>query len=296
MENPTNENVANIMRGENGQPVFVPGKDDQKMVRDANGNPIVPQGTQQPLNAVPKDTMPRSVIAPQIPTQAPEMIRETSPQRAVEGTTTYEELAAKKGFRSADELAKAYANLESQNSRVEATLSDAIRARQEGLTNQSRGLDFGTTPQSGKTDEEEMQRAQSSESTEDALKIVNSIVDRKLNTMRDSFDYQLHLMANPTDKLYAQQAIQYVKENPGIHWDVAFKAAKADAIASTAREQGRQEAYQNIEQKQGAQAVHGGVNYQEQQQVTTQALIQGIRSGQIPLAEAKRIINATAQQ
>lgn len=261
------------MKDAEGQPVNVPGNDTPNIVTDTEGIPVVPQGTEEPMSEAPKETMPRPAPAPQMPDQAQETISETVNQQAVQGTITYEELAAKKGFGSVDDLAKAYSNLESQNKKVEVTLADAIRARQE----------------STETVQDAVQAVQDNDNDE-ALTIVNRLIDKKVGAVKDTFDYQMHLMQNPEDKAFTSQAIKYVRENPGIKWDVAFKAAKADSLPQLERERGKQEAYQSIGQKQAGQAMHGQTV--REPAMDAEKLIEGIKTGKVPLAAARKIINS----
>lgn len=246
--------------------------DSDNIVKDGSGQPIVPFGTAPAMDAAPKDTLPRPT--PQIAMPATNLVvtQETVQRKAVEGTITFEELAAKKGFGSPDDLAKAYSNLESQNKRVEVTLADAIKARQEPQV---------PLPPVGEVDD-----------TETALRIVDSRISKQVNAIKDAYDYKFHLMENPNDKQFASDAIKYVRDNPGISWELAFKAAKSDSlsqVASTAKEEGKQAAYQNIQNKEGGQTVQGGS--QREPEVGVKDLIQSIKEGRIPLSEAKQLIN-----
>jgi len=284
---PEEKKTDNIMLNQEGQPVNVPGVKDEKVVKDAEGNPIVPTGTEEPGTEAPKDKLARpapdpSAAQPQpvaMPDQkAPDQIQETAPQKAVEETITFDELAAKKGFKSPDDMAKSYQNLESQNTRVEVSLADAIKARNEGEVSNERN---------------EVESAMNAESTDDALKIVSRMIDKKVKAVEDKQEYQLHLMANPDDQKHAAKAIDIVRENPGISWGTAFDAAKGRDTGqnlSAAREEGKQEAYDTKTAKEDVTDIHGGTT--KELQMTPKMLIDGIKTGQIPLAEARKIINA----
>jgi hypothetical protein len=241
------------------------------IVKDSAGQVVVPTGTQKPLGAIPKDTLPHPVPVQMPAQQGPAVTQETVQSKAVSDTITFDELAVKKGFKTPDELAKAYANLETQNKRVEVTLADAIKARQEA--------DPFAEP---------LPKADEVNTSEDAVKIVNSMISRQTKSLEDKMEFQFHLLAHPEDKEIASQALSYVKENPGIKWEVAFKAARADTLASTEREKGRQEAYQSIQNKAGAMGVNAS---QRAPEVGVSDIIKGIRQGQIPLSEARKIIN-----
>lgn len=259
----------NIMKDKDGKPVNVPAKEEPNIVQDSQGAPVVPTGVEEPMSQAPVDTLPRPTPAPEMPVSGPEVIQETAPSRAIEKVITFEELAAKKGFGSPDDLAKAYSNLESQNTRVETTLADAIRARQD--------------PEVVETSTEEPA------TTGEAMDIVNSMIEKKNKVLEDKMDYQMHLMANPDDRQYAKKAIEIVRAEPGIKWPTAFNAARGVESPQVEREQGKQEAYENIGEKTQAQAVQGTT--QKEPDVTAQDLIEGIKTGRVPLPQAKSIIN-----
>lgn len=271
----------NIMLDAGGKPVNVPGVVDQKLVVDSNGAPVVPVGTEQPLNQAPKDTLPRPSVQ-QIPVQqVPVTKQETIQSNAVEGAITFEELAVKKGFKSPDDLAKSYVNLESQTKRVEATLTDAIDARIQ--TNPEEKIE----PQAGNIDADQ-----------DALKIVDARITNKMRTMEDTMDYKLHLIQTPGDQQYAVEAIKVVKENPGIKWSTAFDAARArmnKTVTQNARQEGANEAYAKIEQKQDAQVLEGSQNRPGAFNVQSKEVVDGIKTGKIPLSEARNIINVLSK-
>ena len=102
----------------------------------------------------------------------------------------------------------------------------------------------------------------------------------------------MHLMANPGDRQYATEAINIVRENPGVKWSVAFKAAKADSLpqaTQAAQEEGKQQAYESIQNKQDATSFHQS---QRGGDVEVKDIIAGIKTGRVPLSEAKKIINS----
>src|SRR3990167_2783390 len=93
----------NIMRNQDGEPVNVPDGRKDTTVKDSQGRTVVPEGQGTPMSGAPKDTLPRPVPEGQMPSfdraVVPQQTEETTNQRAVSKTITYEELAAKKGFR-----------------------------------------------------------------------------------------------------------------------------------------------------------------------------------------------------
>ena len=152
---------------------------------------------------------------------------------ALQGTT-FDELAAKKGFKSADDLAAAYSNLESQNKRVEMSLSELVDSRTKSQPAEDVSV-------------EELQNAQSQEQ---ALKIVEKVVKKFTKPLEDKLALQDLFAKNTDAQQYAGEMAKLVKENPGISWDVAYKAAKFDRLGTQAREEGKRQAYQEINRKQ----------------------------------------------
>lgn len=271
----------NIMRNQEGEPVHVPDGRKDTVVKDVQRRPIVPQGGGEPMSQAPKDTLPKPVPETRMPSfeepQVPATTQETAKQKAGEKTITYEELAAKKGFRSPDDLAASYANLESQNKRVEVTLAEAIKAREQ-------------LPQD--FTDEEVSQVQEAKTQDEAIKIVNRLIDKRVRATEDKWEYQMYLMQNPDDRNYASDAIRIVKENPGIKWETAFKAAKADALSQAMKEAQTREQHannaqqmeENLPQSMGSQPRVAEPSYQD--------VIEGIRTGRIPLSQAKQYINS----
>ena len=204
-----------------------------------NTAPIIPAGTESMHNATynPLKAMNQGqagVLPNEGKSESGEHVALQSSELNAHSWTTFDELAAKKGFKSADDLAAAYSNLESQNKRVEMSLSELVNSRI-----QSQPADDVTT--------EELANAQSQEA---ALKIVEKVVKKFTRPLEDKLALQDLMAKNPDATQYAGEMAKLVKENPGIGWDVAYKAAKFDRLAGQAREEGKQQAYQTIQRKQ----------------------------------------------
>lgn len=184
--------------------------------------------------------------------------------------TTFQELAAKKGFQSADDLATAYNNLESQNKRVEMGLAEVLKAREEQLQSEQAYT------------AEELNQAQTQEQ---AVKVVEGLIKRHTRPLEDKLALQDLFFRNADAKQYAADIAKAVKENPGISWEAAYKIAKYDNASKEAQERGRQEAYQTIVQKQqiATDGVRGTVKSQR-------PLDELIRDKSIPFTEVQRIM------
>lgn len=255
-------------------------KSADNIVRTGDGQVVVPMGTQPAGSGIPKDTLPRPTPRVGMPdTTQPAVQQETVPQRAVESTTTFDELAVKKGFRSPEDLAKAYKELEQRTSRSEAVLSEVIRSRMEGSFEQPQ-----STP-----------KVEEVNSPEDALRIVDQRVQKQVKPLQDRLEYEIYLVTHPDEKQFSSEALRIAKDNPGVSWEIAFKAAKADSLASTERERGKQEAYQSIQNKQDAQLPSGAGGGSRMPEPTIREIQEGIAAGKIPLSEARRFINSLSQ-
>lgn len=243
--------------------------------------PVIPLGTESMHNAVYNPANANSGQAASLPDTGkpesevqPEL--QSSPSNAPVGTT-FEELAAKKGFKSADDLAAAYANLESQNKRVEMGLSELAKLRSE------------STQQPTEEPTVDMNNVQSQE---DALKVVEKIVRKHTRPLEDQLALQNLFMKNPDAQQYAGDMARVVKENPGISWEVAYKAAKFDRVGSQAKEEGRKEAYQTIQKKQEV-AVGAGKPTASRD---NRPLDELIKDKGIPFTEVQRIMRERFSQ
>ena len=202
--------------------------------------PVIPAGTEPTVFGTP--TFPGG--APGQAEQPPATNQEGAQQVAQQDSgkapgegTTFTELAAKKGFKTPDDLAKAYANLESQNTRVEMGLSELMSIR--GQSQPGEAEDLAGVDQEIQTQEQ-------------ALKVVEKVVRRFTRPLEDKIALQELFFKHPDATQYAAEIGKAIKDNPGITWESAYKVAKFDASQDTAREQGRQEAYQTIDKKQAA--------------------------------------------
>ncbi len=240
-----------------------------------NAAPVIPQGTQPTIygtasfqgNQGQAASMPNQAK----PEPAPQQ-QETQPgqQNAPEGIT-FQELAVKKGFKSPDDLAKAYSNLESHNKGVEMSLSDALRARQESLP------------------AEELN--QPVQTDEDALKVVEKIVQRAVRPIKDELALSELMRQHPDVQQFAPAMAKLVKENPGISWEVAYKAAKFDHIGPQAKQEGQKEAYQAIQNKQTVAVGEPKATTKE-----SRPLDELVRDKNIPFIEVQRIMREKFSQ
>lgn len=214
---------------------------------DNSGAPIVPAGTQPTAFGTASFTGDNQAfrgVSPAnngqglpMPAQAPAQQAAPSVQEAPQGTT-FAELAAKKGFKSVDDLANAYQNLESHSTKVTMTAADIIKAVQEATPIAEPAP---IVPQAVSQDQQ-------------AIKIVEAIVDARTKPLQERVALQDLFLKNPDAAQYASGIAQVVKENPGIKWEAAYKLAKFDAAQEQARQQGTQQAYQNMQTKVAAVA------------------------------------------
>ena len=136
--------------------------------------------------------------------------------------SAFAELAKKKGFKSADELAKAYAELEAQNKKVEMDRAELLKAR-------------NVTPEPKK--DESLDKA--------ALRRIEErqkLIDEKME-IQDVF--QKH----PDAQKYINEMKEYATAHPTIPWETVYRQVSYDDRVKEAKEQGREEAYKNIKKK-----------------------------------------------
>lgn len=133
--------------------------------------------------------------------------------------TTFEKLAKKKGFSSPEDLAKAYTELESKNTRVEMDFASLVKTR-------------------GETTEETSTKAASDDRV---LREVREVKERvEINELFGKYD---------DASSYAKSMADYIRSNPNASWEAAYRFVKYPDLAKHAKEEGRKEAYQNIEGK-----------------------------------------------
>lgn len=211
---------------------------------NASSAPVIPQGTNT-QGGVAYNSLQASVAAVQNAGQAQSapVVNSGSSQNAPEGTT-FAELAQKKGFQTPDDLAKAYANLEYHNKKVEMTAADIIKAVQDAPA----PVVAQPVPQAPARPPVYAQPQQNPD--EAALNIVKAIVQNEVKPLQQTVELQQLFLNNPDAKEYAEGIAKAVKENPGISWGNAYKIAKFDASQQQAETKGQQEAYQAIQQKQ----------------------------------------------
>lgn len=260
--------------------------------QENNGAPIIPAGTgktvfggasytqqsagQPAASPIPAMNNGQGVPAPQQAQgqQAPNQ------QSAPEGIT-FTELAAKKGWKSPDDMARSYSNLESHNKTVEMTASDILKMVQEG----------NVSPLPAPVAQPTVVPQQASREDEAAINIVRQIVQAETKPLHEQIALQNLFLKNPEAKDYASGIAKAVKENPGISWENALKLAKFDTIEQNARGQGRTEAYQTIQSK---TAVIAGTGSPAPR--TAPDLRSIVRDRSVPLKEVGRMLQEALSQ
>lgn len=140
-----------------------------------------------------------------------------APEEQAEDGTTFEELAQKKGFRTPNDLAKAYRELESHTTKVQMDRAELLKARG--------GDPKGKTVQPG------------------------SELEKEVRAIKERVEIN-ELFSKYTDaKDYSKQMAEHIKEHPNASWEQAYRYVKFDDLAKTSKQEGRREAYQNIDQK-----------------------------------------------
>lgn len=244
--------------------------------------PVIPAGTERTVfgtASFPAQQTPgQAPAAPDnnqaLPVPAQDPVQPTPSQAATPQTPaaiTFEELARQKGFNSPDELARSYSELESQNTRVSMGLSELIRIRQE------------SNPESPVTVTPEQVQT-----PEDAMRVISGIVEKQTRPLKDQIELQNLFQNYPDARQLAPAMAQIVKDNPGIKWETAYKAAKADGVPQSTQaavQQGMQQAYQNIQQKQNVAVQPARAAVQNQRPIQ-----EIIADRSIPFSEVQRIM------
>lgn len=78
---------------------------------------------------------------------------------------------------------------------------------------------------------------------------VEEVVQRYVAPLKVKIETQEVLNAHPDFKDFAQGALNRIQKNPSLSLEDAYKLEKFEAIQSTAKEEGKKEAYQTIEKK-----------------------------------------------
>ncbi len=98
---------------------------------------------------------------------------------------------------------------------------------------------------------QKLQEARNQPKTESKTTNVEEVVQRELAPLRVKIETQEVLNAHPDFKDFAQGALNRIRNNPSLSLEDAYKLEKFEAIQSTAKEEGKKEAYQTIEKKEG---------------------------------------------
>lgn len=146
-----------------------------------------------------------------------------APDEAETGIT-FDELAQKKGFKSADDLAKAYSNLESQNKKVEMDRADLMKARG------------------------------GSEAPKGAQVTPNQLLEKEVRAIKERVEINELFGKYGDAKEYAKQMAEHIKKHPNATWEQAYRFVKFDDLAKTSKQEGRREAYENIDKKKQVEA------------------------------------------
>jgi len=151
-----------------------------------------------------------------VPTQREaESVPASEGQDAANTGQSFEELANKKGFKSPEDMARSYKELESKLSQT--SMSKA-----------------------------ELEKARPSDVTEDAAR---ESLEAKIKNIEEKMELRELFGAREDAKDYAKQMADYVKDNPNASWETAYKVCKFDDLETTSRQAGRDEALGNLKDK-----------------------------------------------
>ena len=237
--------------------------------------PVIPSGTEPTVFGTASfQGNGQAITSPDKGQSKPESVQAipSSDTSAPQGTT-FEELASKKGFKSADDLAAAYANLESQNKRVEMGFAELAKIRENP------------------TQLESIPDVSNVQTPEAAQRIVEGIVKKFTRPLEDKIALQDLFFKNPDAAQYAASMAKLVKDSPGMNWEHAYKVAKFDDVAKQATEKAKQEVYQAIQQKQAVATDPARASAKD-----TRPLAELIKDKSIPFVEIQRIMKERFSQ
>jgi hypothetical protein len=75
---------------------------------------------------------------------------------------------------------------------------------------------------------------------------------KELQALKDKVELNEVKAKYPDMDNYAKKMAEFIRKEPHASWETAYKSVKFDDLENNARQEGREEAYQNIEQKKKA--------------------------------------------
>ena len=246
------------------------------MPEDNTGNaPIIPAGTEPTVHGT------ASFMGQAQPVPNAQPVVETpqaTPQEAPQAVgTTFEELAAKKGFKSADDLARSYTELEKKQTNESMSQSDLLAVKNQA--------------QSPTEMVKTIQESNPDMGQDEAVRIVQGMIDKSVAPIKEQLAIK-DTFKSDQDMTLAPQVAELVRQNPNIPWDVALDAVKQRSSSNEVFvEQGKQEAQQLQQTKQAVQTDSG-----HQAMKPTGQLNQMVGDKSIPLSEIAAMIREQAAQ
>lgn len=113
---------------------------------------------------------------------------------------------------------------------------------------------------------------------------VEEVVQRELAPLRVKIETQEVLSNHPDFKDYAQGALNLIQKNPSLTLEDAYKLTKYDSLQSKAKEEGKNEAYQNIDKKESLQFETSGPKK------ASRAVTELISDRTVPLEEIRKML------
>lgn len=235
--------------------------------------PIIPAGTQKNLHGSTMAFQPTGEQQPAPTTQTKEAETTHTVQPNAPQGTTFAELAAKKGFRDADALAAAYANLETSHTQKSMSLSELERVRSEGAR-----------PTEHVQAQAQAALEDKGYSPDEALNIVKKLIQDEVAPVKERLAIR-DTFQNQEDMQYAPAVAELVRKNPSIPWDAVLKVVKYDTLAAKAAE-GEAFKKNQTEQIRG-QAQAGSPNQRMGREVNLDSLV---KDKNVPFKEVEKMM------
>lgn len=235
-----------------------------------NNAPVIPAGTENNMYGdtmafQPKET--EKAVSPQIETV-------TQPVNEASTGTTFQELAAKKGFKSEDDLARAYAELERSHTKKSMELSELAEIKLSKPHVQ-----------------EKVQQLENEGYTQDeAINIVRKLIQDEVAPLREQLAIK-ETFKNEEDMVYAPQVAEVIRKNPSIPWDVALKSVKYDAVQNKLNTEQATRKSQEMNLKERAQATSTGTSPRQDSNLGTL-----VNDKTIPFREVQKMMKEKFSQ
>jgi hypothetical protein len=254
----------------------------ENLLDNSGQAPVVPAGTESTIygtqHLVDEEGEPVSVPKQEQPVaQQQQTIQEEAPTMEEEGKA-FEELMAKKGFRTPNDFAKSYSELEKANTQKAMDISELSKVKSEAMSPSQLAI-------------QQVQDQNPDMSQDEAVRIVNKLIADQVAPIKEQLELQ-KTFKNPEDMRYATQVAEIIKKNPNTPWGIALDAVKFQTSQESLKQQGKNEAYQTIQQNQSGLTTDPGVQARGKEVDVSKI----VSDRNVPLDEVRKILKEQVSQ